>query len=876
MQSMNLVDGVKLTRLDNGLTVLTKEIHLSPLVSTWMWYKVGSRNEKEGITGCSHWVEHMLFKGGKKFKKGDIFKQVSRLGGYNNGFTSNNHTVYLETLPSDAVELALEIEADRMAEARFDPAETASERTVIISEREGSENNPQFLLQEELLAAAFRVHSYRWPVVGHKCDLEQMTREELYAYYREYYGPNNAMLVLVGDFNTGEILEKVKRIYGGIKHQAAAPPVRAVEPPQMGERRIQLHLPGNTNYLMAGYHVPAANDPAHYSLFMLDAILTGAEAMSFQGGAWMGRSSRLNRALVDSGLAAEVGSNLELSPDPSLYSFWATVREGVAPPKVEKALLAELERISLEPPSEQELEKALHQIRAQFAYSADGVSGQAFILGYFANTTSLEHLGGLLDNLAKVTPEQVRQAAQTYLQENNRTIGWFIPTETGGGGAAPSSNPKAYHRCYFSSSERSAASVSGPKLPVERYPLSCGGVLLVCPNANTPTVSLRGSLLAGSTREKPESAGLAVLTSRLLMRGTEQESYQEIADKIESRGASLSFGTGMEQSNFSAKCLADDVTWLLAKIADCWRNPIFPSNEIKKVRSEMLTEINEQRESTRDMAELAFRRALYPAGSAFGRGVLGEPETVKALTRRRIIAFHDKYYDPGNLILVVSGAVDPGSVRDGVEKALSGWKVKSPSPLAAPAFAQLNSGVREIVAMPHKSQADIALGFPAVLRSHPDFYAAALASSILGRLGLMGRLGATVRDKEGLAYYVFSQLHTWNLTGYWLIQGGINPKNIDQARESIWREIKLLTSEPVSEEELASAKSNKIGALALQLETNEGLALTLQEIEYHRLGVDFLAGYPDIIRALTAEQLLEVAQRYLTADKAVEVVAGPE
>jgi len=221
---MSIATGVKLTKLANGLGVLTKEIHTSPVVTVWAWYKVGSRNEREGITGCSHWVEHMLFKGGIRFKKGDIFKQVARVGGYNNGFTSQDYTIYFESLPADKVELGLDIESDRMANAAFDPAETESERTVIISEREGAENNPEYLLSEEVMGTAFRHHPYRWPIVGYMSDLQTTTRDELYDYYRTYYGPNNAMLLVVGDFETTVLLKdrKIFRVHQFPGSSAAA------------------------------------------------------------------------------------------------------------------------------------------------------------------------------------------------------------------------------------------------------------------------------------------------------------------------------------------------------------------------------------------------------------------------------------------------------------------------------------------------------------------------------------------------------------------------------------------------------------------------------------------------------------------------------
>ena len=234
---------VRETRLGNGLTILTRELHNAPIASFWVWYRVGSRNEVSGITGISHWVEHMLFKGTSAYKPGDIFRAVTRNGGTLNGFTWVDYTTYFETLPSDRLNLALEIESDRMVNALFNPDEVASERTVIIAEREGHENNPTFHLDEEVTSTAFKVHPYGNGVIGWKCDLQTMTREDLYAHYQRYYVPGNAVVVAVGDFDTDDLLRRIEERFGGISAGAPVPDVRSIEPVQEGERRIHLRRP---------------------------------------------------------------------------------------------------------------------------------------------------------------------------------------------------------------------------------------------------------------------------------------------------------------------------------------------------------------------------------------------------------------------------------------------------------------------------------------------------------------------------------------------------------------------------------------------------------------------------------------------------------
>lgn len=411
--------------LDNGLTVLLKEVHTAPVVSWWVLYQVGSRNELTGKTGVSHWVEHMMFKGSERFPAGTLDKRIEREGGIWNAQTSFDYTAYYETMPAHCIDLALEIEADRMTNALFDPREVEAERTVIISEREGSENSPTFWLHEETRAAAFRVHPYHHQVIGDMDDLRSMTRDDLYQHYRTYYNPNNAIAVAVGDFDAGQMLERIEAHYGGIPHGPEPPPVTRREPPQRGERTVRVEREGNAAHVYVGYRAPAATDPDWFRLALVDSILAGASA---PGGNGIGnRTSRLYRALVETELATGVGGGLYPSVDPYLFSVMATVRDGRAPDEVQAALDAEIERIAAGDVSQEELDKARKQAKALFAYGTERVTGQAFWLAFsenFSDHTWYEHY---LDHLAAVTLDDVREAAGRYLRRSQRTVGWFIP-----------------------------------------------------------------------------------------------------------------------------------------------------------------------------------------------------------------------------------------------------------------------------------------------------------------------------------------------------------------------------------------------------------------------------------------------------------------
>jgi len=422
------LDGIRKTVLDNGLTVVLREMHHAPVASFWVWYRVGSRNEHAGITGISHWVEHMLFKGTPQYPQGEFDKAIAREGGMFNGMTWIDFTTYFETLPADRVDLALRVEADRMSNAVFDPEETELERTVIISERQGNENSPGFLLGEALQASAFQAHSYHHSVIGWQCDLESMTREQLYQHYRTYYTPNNAIIAVAGDFDANQMLARVQELFGSIPAGPALPPFTAKEPTQRGERRVIVEGPGATQYLEIAFRAPNATHGDYYPLVILDTILGGPKGMSLWGGGTSNRSSRLYKALVETELASDADSAMSSTIDPYLFSFSATIRQGRTLSEVEEALLAEIQRVVDEPVSQAELQKAIKQTRAQFAYSSESVTDQGYWLGFSELVSDTSWFENFLDRLDAVTVDDVLQVARTTFRPSQRNVGWYVPT----------------------------------------------------------------------------------------------------------------------------------------------------------------------------------------------------------------------------------------------------------------------------------------------------------------------------------------------------------------------------------------------------------------------------------------------------------------
>jgi zinc protease len=418
-------------QLSNGLTVLLKEIHTAPIVSHWVWYRVGSRNEHPGITGASHWVEHMQFKGTGQFPAGVLDKAISREGGTWNAFTYLDWTTFFETMPADKIDLALRLEADRMVGSQFKPNEVDSERTVIISEREGNENEPLFRLGEVVQAEAFSIHPYHHEIIGDMADLHSMQRDDLYRHYRSHYVPNNSVLAIAGDFETDAMLKRVKELFEGLPSGNPPREKLPVEPLPSSEKRLTVNGPGETTYLQFAYRAPAAADAEFFPFTVLDSLLTGPTGLNmFGGGGVSNKTSRLYRALVEKELAISVTGGLQATIDPFLYDITVTVHPRRSTDEVIAAIDAEIEKLQAERVAEEEVKRATKQARAMFAYGSENITNQAFWMGYSEMFATYDWFTHYIEQLASVRPNDVQRVAQAALKPSSRIIGAYIPEKS--------------------------------------------------------------------------------------------------------------------------------------------------------------------------------------------------------------------------------------------------------------------------------------------------------------------------------------------------------------------------------------------------------------------------------------------------------------
>lgn len=422
---------------------------------------------------------------------------------------------------------------------------------------------------------------------------------------------------------------------------------------------------------------------------------------------------------------------------------------------------------------------------------------------------------------------------------------------------------------------RPTTSLPGPH-NIQRAVLANGVVVLVYENFAAQSSVIAGSVRVGSLYEMPDQNGLASLTASALMRGGSKRDFDAINTALEEAGADLNINAGVHRTSFYAKSLAEDLPLLVDVLADVLRRPTFPPVQVERLRGEIITSLQIRYQDTRYRANRAFSEALYPADHAYHYSTRGSLASVPQITRDQLEAFHRAHYGPDGMIVVVVGAVNAQQAIETIRAQFEDWtNPAQPEPPTLPDLPALSENRRSEVMLPGKTQSDLVMGVPGPSRFAPDYQAAVLANSILGQFGMMGRIGASVREELGLAYYAYSQVDGGFGPGPWSVTAGVNPANLDLAVSRITDELRRLTSEPVSDEDLADNQAFYSGRLPLQLESNEGIASALLNIETYQLGLDYLLKYRDVIYSLTKDDLMAAAQRYLSPEALVIGVAGP-
>ncbi len=876
---------VRETLLPNGLRILSQEIRTGPVVSVQVWYNVGSRNESPGETGIAHQLEHLMFKGTKArpIQFGQLY---NALGANANAFTSFDQTAYYATAGSAKLETLLQLEADRMTGAVIDERSLASEKTVVLSELDGRQNNPRTVLNELVLAKTFTRHPYQHTPIGERKDVEAFTVAKVRNFYKQHYGPNNATLIVVGDFDTKQLIAKVRTLFGPLKPIAnLRTPRLPAEPPQTDERQVTLKRPGQVTSVQVLYRIPQASHPDSPAIDVLDTILTS------------GRNSRLFKAIVDKGIASNASGDQSSLADPGWYLFSLTPRsrkpEGLqaldlnvsdSQQRAVKALDAVLEEIKTSGVTEAELTRAREKTRVALIFSRDSLEQQASRLGYFQSTFGDYRLfDRYVAQLEQVTAQDIQRVLTTYFKPDSRTVGFLVPGE----GPAPvvGTPPKSEANAYASGEPvnldavsrylpASAAKRTALSEPVPAYAVLANGIRVqVLANRTTPTVTMLGRFAAGQSYDPPEQAGLASMVASMLDEGTTTRTAEELATLLEDQSIRFNVSAGRESVVVQSAALTEDLDLLLTLSADMLRNPVFPQKELDRIRSQFLVSLLSTLDSPAAVAQRTLYSKLFPVGHPYH--AIPTEATIRALSRENLTDFYRKHYRPQNLILTIVGDVDPEKTIARVRAAFGDWQSASAEPVLAEVPVAV-SARRETVVIPGKPEAQVVFGTPGLKRSDPDYYAALVMNDILGGNTLASRLGAKVRDQLGLTYGINSGYTAGTLAGPFYVSMQTNPASVERAIQAATEEIDRFRKSGPTASELDRNRRSLIDRFPLSLTSNGGLAALLQEEVTYNLGRDYPSRFVRTLEALTVEDIRRVAGRLLQPENRLTVVVGPQ
>jgi zinc protease len=874
----------------NALELLIKEDRSAPVVTFLVLYRVGSRNEAVGYTGATHLLEHLLFKGTPSFNRASgtqIAAQLERIGADFNATTWYDRTKYFETIPSDQLEFAVRLEADRMRNSFVAEEDRQSEMTVVRNELELMDNDPFSVLEVQLMATAYREHPYHHPTIGWRADVEGVPIERLRAFYDTFYWPNNATAVIVGDVDPDEALALVDTYFGAIPASPAPiPDVYTREPEQQGERRIVLRRAGQDGIAVAAFPTPEAASPDAAPLAIIDTILAA------------GRSSRLYRDLVDTQLASEVNAWAGQFRDPSLFQVSARILPGVSHQTVEDVMLAALERLRTETVAPEELDKAKRIVSTQLVFGREGCSAFAERLSEAVSQVDWNWFHDYPEMVERVTAEDVRRVARAYFRRSRMTVGWFVPTgastdaDDGFGDLSAVRHPVPFrprsprarepHRLLTPGNPPAA----GSGQPGDGTSFAGRTVREVLPNGVTvvvlerhfdPTVSIRADLRAGSYFAPTGNRLLTGVTARMLERGTTKRDAMRFAEDIESLGAYVSATANAFTVEVAAHALSRDAGVILESIAEMLREPLFAESELNKVKTEVAAAVRRQQESTEDRSFERLTQLLLPPEHPYYRA---PAETrlaaLGATTATDLRLYHGQHFGGPALTLVVVGDVNAIEVVEETRRLFGDWEGILPGEIRREKTAP-RDGVRDFVHVADKATADVIIGLPGtLLRRDADYYAARIGNAILGQSTLSSRLGIRVRDLEGLTYGIGSVFYGASIVdGLWYARVSAAPENVERAIASTLDELRRALEEGVTRDEVDDYVSSFVGSYKVGLATNSGIADRLAESELFGFGPAYLDAFPDRVRSVTLEDVNAALRRHILLDKLSVVVAGP-
>ncbi|MEJ2066538.1 MAG: pitrilysin family protein [Deltaproteobacteria bacterium] len=836
--------------LDNGMRVVLREDHAAPVAAFQVWVEAGSVDERPVEEGMAHLIEHMIFKGTNEMRAGDLAGTIERYGGRINAYTSYEYTVYHVVIASRYQGKGLEVLADAIQHPSFDPTELTREKEVVIEEIRMGQDDPGRTLHKALFKNSFQRHPYGRPIIGYEDTVRGFGRKQVLGYYSKWYVPNNMVFVGVGDFNAAELLPRLTTLFTApARHLPARH--RPSEPFQKSFRRLTMQENVHERYFALGFHIPSVQNKEIFALDLLAAILG------------QGESSRLQQELrLKRGVTSSIYAYAFTPKDPGLFVIGGTFQPGAIQEGIE-GIISELSRVKDTGVTEEELTKAKVMLEADFTYDRETVQGEAGKLGYFEvvmgdAAKEREYLQGI----AKVGVQEIREAAKRYLRLENLTLCLLLPEEE-----KETIDPRTVEGLEKTSATHEM------KEEMKRAVLENGITLLFQEDHSVPVVGICGVFLGGLRFEKEQKAGLTHFLSEMLTRGTKSYTTLQLAQKVDSLGATLETFSGRNSFGVQAKGLSRDFPQLVRLVAEVISKPSFPPEEVEKVRREVLTALGAERDQLIPRTMRLLRETLYER-HPYRLNVLGTEGTTERIGRRDLLRYYKRYARPQNLVLAIVGDTKWEEVMGSVQGAFHEMRTGGFSPPTIPQEATEKKEIKKREEqVGEKLQTHIALGFAGTTLQDQDRFPLEVLEAALDGQG--GRFFTELRDKEGLAYVTSFFVRSDLDPGYLGVYLATSPPKVEQALEGIERILKEVRYKGITQEELGRAKAYLIGNYAIGLQGTLALASTMAFDERYGLGGDFCRRYPSEIEGVTEADVLRVARKYIDLDSYAVVILRP-
>ncbi|MBD0825474.1 M16 family metallopeptidase [Aestuariibaculum marinum] len=876
----------------NGMKMLLVQDNSAPVVTVQVVYRVGSKHEVPGNTGSTHLLEHLNFKGTPTFNKKNgtgIFKILQGIGAEMNATTWNDRTNYYETIPSDKIELALHIEADRMRNSLLLKEDKEAEMTVVRNEFERGENNPGSLLSKEIWATAYMAHPYHHETIGWRSDIEKMPIEVLRDFYNTYYWPDNATLTIIGDFQKDQLFGLVDKYFGAITkapHQIPQP--YTTEPEQLGPRRIVVKKPGQQAMVTIAYKIPGR----------MHEDLPALEVLSQIAGS--GTSSLISKTFVDKGLATFGYARASKFQDVGLFTVTLAFSPDKDVEELNAQLINMLDKIKEEGVTQEDVDRVVAKLNTQTILSRDGSGSIASELNEaIAGGDWRDYIKGA-QRLSKVTAEDVKRVANKYLLENQSTTGYFIPEEIGSNTATESKasgvKSENWGKYYFRNPQvghdhlecdnilkveqfqeiTSAYETIRPTAKGEKYirkEISGIDVVTVKTGAKgfvTVAASFPISSYIGTGSEV-----VPTLTVNMLSKGTKLNNKFEFSEKLEKLGATIRISSDVNNINIRFKCLTQDVDNIVALLAEELRQPLFDPNEFKLLKEQSINNMKNGLTDPGTQGSIALSQAIYPKGHPnYESDIETTIKQIEAATIDDLKAFHRKYFGTAGMHLVAVGDIDTKNLYGALKTNFSRWNggTSGKGMFNEPSTA---NALTEVVTIPKKPSAELFIGkYTGIERNDDDYIPFFIGNTVLGG-GFSGRLMQTVRDRDGLTYGIYAGHTGHNMAGgFWSVNASFNPSLFQKGLDATMIEIKNWIENGITKEELEHCKNNITGSFKVGMATTSGLSSTLLSFLQSGKTPEYLDQYPKDVEAVTLLQVNQAIKKYVDLDKLTIIKSG--